>query len=88
MPQEERRFNLRLTPEIEAELLRARKTSARSMNGEILARLALTFRADPASRLTDVFRPLLERLDDSERERFVGSVAETIEVLIQAIKRK
>lgn len=81
------KFNLRLTPEIEAALVRARKISARSMNAEILARLRLSFDPDPAARLTEIFRPLVERLDDDERERFVTSVSETIEVLIQAIKR-
>ncbi|MCA0032713.1 Arc family DNA-binding protein [Mesorhizobium sp. B263B2A] len=87
MPQPDQpRFNLRLTPEIEAALVRARKVSARSMNAEILARLRLTFDQDPAARLTEIFRPLVERLDDDERARFIDSVERTIEVLVQAIK--
>lgn len=80
------KFNLRLTPEIEAALIRARKISARSMNAEILARIRLTFDPDPAARLTEIFRPLIERLDDDERARFIDSVEQTIEVLVQAIK--
>lgn len=89
MPQpEQQRFNLRLTPEIEAALVRARQISARSMNAEILARLKLTFDPDPAARLTDIFRPFVDRLDDAEREKFIDSVAQTFEVMVQAIKGK
>ena len=89
MPEaEQSRFNLRLTADLEADLTRARKISGRSMNAEILARLQLTFDDDPAQRLTDVFRPFLDGLTDTERARFVDQTAGAVEVLVQARKRK
>ncbi|MDC9825649.1 Arc family DNA-binding protein [Devosia sp. ZB163] len=73
MPEHEQpRFNLRLTPELKADLARARKASGRSMNGEILARLSLTFEPDPAAQLAEALRPLLALLDERDRAEVVG----------------
>lgn len=89
MPEAEpTRFNLRLTAELEGNLVKARKVSGRSMNAEILARLTLTFETDPATQLADIFRPYLSSLAASEQAKFIDQVAGAIEILVQARKRK
>lgn len=85
---EQPRFNLRLTPELKAELTRARKQSGRSMNAEILARLSLTFEPDPALRLAEVFRPLLAAVPESEQSKFVDLAAGAVGILSHGRKRK
>lgn len=77
-----------MPPELKVNLARARKQSGRSMNAEILARLALTFDPDPALQLTDIFRPLLDGMSEADRGRFVEHVAGAVDVLAEAGKRK
>lgn len=89
MPEPEQpRFNLKLTPELKAELARARRSSGRSMNGEILARLSLTFRPDLAMRLADAARPLLAEMSEADSNQAVEMIAGILQLAAKNKARK
>lgn len=89
MPEPEQpRFNLRLTPDLKADLAHARKASGRSMNGEILARLSLTFQPDAATQLAEALRPLLSSLDETDRDAMVKHITGAIAIVSRKKTRK
>lgn len=85
---EQPRFNLRLTPDIQAELERAKKASGRSMNREILDRLARSFAPDPALQLADSIRPILDKMEEDDQRKVVAMVADTFAILAKKPKRR
>lgn len=88
MSEQPPRFNLRLTPDLKADLTRARAESGRSMNAEILARLSLTFNPDPAMKLADAIRPALEEVPEGDRSKFVDLAVDAIGILGHGRRRK
>jgi len=65
------RFNLRLTPELEAHMIQSSKKHGRSKNAEILAALEWRYSGNAALVLAEALEPLLENLTDEQRENLV-----------------
>jgi hypothetical protein len=75
MPDLERpRFNLRLTPELEALVNESARKNRRSKNAEILTALEWRFQPDTAMQLAEAIRPMLDRLSEEQRATFVELV--------------
>lgn len=73
--QDRPRFNLRLTPELEALVVEQARKNRRSKNAEILKALEWRYRPDAAMRLAEAIRPLLDTLTEEQRATFVELVA-------------
>jgi hypothetical protein len=69
------RFNLRLTPELEALVIEASRRNGRSKNAEILTALEWRYKPDAALQVAEAMRPLLESLDEKQRATFVELVS-------------
>lgn len=75
MPDPERpRFQLRLTPELEALVIESAKKKRRSRNAEILDALEWRYRPDAAMHLAEAIRPLMDRLTETQRATFIELV--------------
>lgn len=85
---EQPRFNLRLTPELQAELERAKSESGHSMNREILSRLERTFEPDAALQLADSIRPILDKMSEEDRQKVVMMVADTFTILAKKPRKR
>jgi hypothetical protein len=72
--QERPRFQLRLTPELEALVIESAKKNRRSRNAEILTSLEWRYRPDAAMALAEAIRPLLDTLTAEQRATFVELV--------------
>lgn len=68
------RFNLRLTPELDALVIEASRKNRRSKNTEILTALEWRFQPDAALQLAEAMRPLIETLDEQQRSSLVQLV--------------
>jgi hypothetical protein len=85
MPDQERpRFNLRLTPELEALVIESARKGRRSKNAEILTALEWRYRPDAALRLAEAIRPLLDNLTEEQRATFV----ELVQAMAEGVKGK
>jgi hypothetical protein len=75
MPDQERpRFQLRLTPELEALVIESAKKKRRSRNAEIVEALEWRFQPDAAMRLAEAIRPMLSTLTEEQQATFVELV--------------
>lgn len=75
MPDQERpRFNLRLTPELEALVIKSARKRRHSKNAEILNALEWRYRPDAALLLAEAMRPLLDTLTEEQRATLVELV--------------
>lgn len=68
------RFNLRLTPELEALVIEASRKNRTSKNAEILTALEWRFQPDAALQLAEAMRPLIETLSEEQRASLVRLV--------------
>ncbi|RWB85954.1 MAG: hypothetical protein EOQ52_20620 [Mesorhizobium sp.] len=67
------RHNFNMTPQLKERLTASRRQSGNTMNGEIHARLDATYE-DSALRIAAVIWPMLQKLDQDEREKFADLV--------------
>lgn len=67
------RLTVNITPALQARLSEAREKSGNTMNGEIHARLEASL-DDPTQGLASAIWPMLRKLDENERARFVGMI--------------
>lgn len=65
-----------------------RRKGGKSLNKEIVERLRETTQKDDAKQIVDALRPLMEGLDDDEREHFARLAVEAITVLSKAKKKR
>lgn len=70
------RFNLRLTPELEALVHQSSRKNGRSKNAEILAALEWRYHRDPALEIAEAMRPLLDSLSEEQRGQLVEIVTD------------
>lgn len=72
--QENPRFNLRLTPELEALVNQASKKNRRSKNGEILTALEWRYRPKRALTIAEAIEPLLDKLSEEQMAQLVDII--------------
>ncbi|TIX20526.1 hypothetical protein [Mesorhizobium sp.] len=68
------RHNFNMTPELKDRLAESRKKSGNTMNGEIHARLDASY-DDSVQRIAALIWPLMQKLDQADREKFADLVA-------------
>jgi hypothetical protein len=68
------RFNLRLTPDLEALVIQSSRRHGRSKNAEIVSALEWRYGDNPALELAEALKPLLEKLTDEQRAQLVEIV--------------
>lgn len=78
------RFNLRLTPELEALVVQSSKKNRRSKNAEILSAIEWRYQPDAALKLAEALRPLLATLSEEQIEMLL----EVVNAMAAGIKKK
>jgi hypothetical protein len=73
-PQRRERHNFNMSPDLKELLLESRKGTGNTMNGEIHERLEATFN-EPTQRLAAAIWPMMQKLEPSDREKFVEFIA-------------
>lgn len=58
------------------------------MNREILSRLERTFEPDAALKLADSIRPILDSLDEGDRQKVVAMVVDTFAILAKKRRKR
>ncbi len=61
---------------------------ARSLNREINERLERSFETDAAGDLAQALRPLLDRIEEADRARFVELVSAAIDIMAKQKRAK
>ncbi|MCA0278477.1 MAG: Arc family DNA-binding protein [Proteobacteria bacterium] len=88
MSQNASSFHVRLPESLKNELQQARKGNDNSLNQEIVLRLQSTLKPDAATRLANEARPLLDALDDNDREAVIRSIITLLSVTPKPRKRR
>lgn len=81
-------FHVRLPEDLFADIADdMRRKGGKSLNREIVSRLRETTKKDAADRIAAALRPLLESLDEAERDQFALLTIQAVELLARRKKR-